>query len=182
MTSQTPKRQTHPATQTRTSFREVIPPNDTGMRSRIIRGITRRRANFIAGPYTHSFISGIYSSSLCLGQVFEDAATAAGLESLRERERNLYVISQSIGRDGSVFRCHALQEVLAQRPRMDFEKSPRMVTSNDPVPRKTITINPDDPHSMSQLLRLLEWQVDKHIDDRRYVSPISNGRNGLNYC
>jgi len=34
-------------------------------------------------------------------------------------------------------------------------------------------INPDDPPSISQLLQLLEWQLDKHIDDNRYVSPIT---------
>ena len=34
-------------------------------------------------------------------------------------------------------------------------------------------VDPDDPRSMSQLLRLLEWQLDKHISDTRYVLPIT---------
>ena len=32
-----------------------------------------------------------------------------------------------------------------------------------------ITINPDDPHTMSQLLQLLEKQLDKHINDTGYA-------------
>ena len=29
----------------------------------------------------------------------------------------------------------------------------------------------DDPHSLSQLLRLLETRLDRHIDHNRYASP-----------
>ena len=33
--------------------------------------------------------------------------------------------------------------------------------------------NPDDPDSMSQLVQLLEMQLDEQIDDNRYVSFIA---------
>lgn len=45
-------------------------------------------------------------------------------------------------------------------------------------------INPDGPLSISQLppSRLLEWQLDKHIEDSRYVSliTINGNRRGAN--
>lgn len=41
--------------------------------------------------------------------------------------------------------------------------------------------NPDDNHSVSQLLRLLEGRLDKHVDDIRYVSiTTQHGREGGN--
>jgi hypothetical protein len=52
---------------------------------------------------------------------------------------------------------------------MDSESLPRTVVSDDPGSKKTIKINLNDPHAMSQLLRLLEKQLDKHIDDHRYA-------------
>jgi hypothetical protein len=52
---------------------------------------------------------------------------------------------------------------------MDSENFPRTVVSNDPGSNKMITISLDDPRSMSQLLWLLEKQLDKHIDDNRYA-------------
>ena len=45
---------------------------------------------------------------------------------------------------------------------------PHAAAPNDPGP-KMITISPDDPHSMSQLLQLLEKQLNKHIDDNGYA-------------
>jgi hypothetical protein len=52
---------------------------------------------------------------------------------------------------------------------MGSKSLPRTVVSNDPDSKRTITINLDDPYSMSHLLRLLEKQLDKHIDDSRYA-------------
>jgi hypothetical protein len=52
---------------------------------------------------------------------------------------------------------------------MDSESLPRAVVSNDSSSKTAITINPDDPHSMFQLLRLSEKQLDKCIDDNRYA-------------
>ena len=52
---------------------------------------------------------------------------------------------------------------------MDSESLPRTVVSNGPGSKKTIMVNLDDPHAMSQLLRLLEKQLDKHINDHRYA-------------
>ena len=58
---------------------------------------------------------------------------------------------------------------LAPWPRMDSENLRPTVASNNSGPTRTITINPDDPQSMSLLVRLLEKQLDKHIDDIKYV-------------
>ena len=52
---------------------------------------------------------------------------------------------------------------------MDSKSSPRTVVSTEPNSKKTMTINLDDPLSMSHLLRLLEKQLDKYIDDSRYA-------------
>jgi len=50
----------------------------------------------------------------------------------------------------------------------------RIIASNDPSPGEiTNMINPDGPPSISQLLQSLEWQLEKHIDDNRYVWPIT---------
>jgi len=50
------------------------------------------------------------------------------------------------------------------------------VVSNDPGPRETAMTNPDGLHSMSQLLQLLEREVDKQLDDSRYASSIATKR------
>ena len=52
---------------------------------------------------------------------------------------------------------------------MDSKNLPHTVVSNGPGSKKTITVNLDDPRAMSQLLQLLEKQLDKHIDDKRYA-------------
>jgi len=39
-------------------------------------------------------------------------------------------------------------------------------------------LNLDEHPSVSQLLRLLEGQLDKHVDDCRYVSPITAKHDG----
>jgi len=43
----------------------------------------------------------------------------------------------------------------------------RAVVSDNPATKATVVINPDDPHPISQLLRLLETQLDNHIVDIR---------------
>lgn len=60
--------------------------------------------------------------------------------------------------------------------RTKFKNLRRTVVSNDPATKATAVINPDGVHSVSQLLRLLETQLDKHIDDIRYVSSITTKR------
>ena len=54
----------------------------------------------------------------------------------------------------------------------------RTVIPNDPTTKEIVTINMDDPHLVSQLLRLLEGQLDKHIDDCKYVSSITAKHDG----
>ena len=49
----------------------------------------------------------------------------------------------------------------------------RRLAANDPAPKETLMIDMDDPHAMSQLLRVLERQLDKHIDDSRYAPAIT---------
>ena len=76
--------------------------------------------------------------------------------------------------------CHASQETqlpaLSARPRT-YSGSPRhTILANDPCCEGTAMINTDDPHLMSQLLRLLETQLDKHVDACRYASPITAKR------
>ena len=48
-------------------------------------------------------------------------------------------------------------------------KPPRLVNSDGPCHRGVVMVKPDDPLSMSQLLRFLEWQLDRHIRDGGYV-------------
>ena len=55
-------------------------------------------------------------------------------------------------------------------PRTKSKNHRRTVVSNDPTTKATAVTRPDDARSVSQLLRLLEAQLDKHIDDIRYVS------------
>jgi len=57
---------------------------------------------------------------------------------------------------------------------MKATKSPRKVVSGNPSPSKTRATNRDDDESksISQLLQLLESQLDRHIDDNRYASLI----------
>jgi len=72
-------------------------------------------------------------------------------------------------------------ETLASMPRTK-KNHRRTVASNDPTTKATAVASPDDAHSVSQLLRLLEAQLDKHIDDIRYVSSITTKhcRHGTN--
>ena len=60
--------------------------------------------------------------------------------------------------------------------KLKSKKLRRTVVSGNPAPKTATTI---DPHSISELLHLLEGQLGKHIDDiRRYVSCISTKRAG----
>jgi len=52
---------------------------------------------------------------------------------------------------------------------MNSENLRPTLASNDSGPMKTTTINLDDLRSMPLLLRLLEKQLDRHIDDNEYV-------------
>ena len=62
---------------------------------------------------------------------------------------------------------------------------PRELQPSPPTPSpQTIPagmVDTGDPHSVSQLLRLLENLLDKHIEDRRYASSVTircSGRGG----
>ena len=43
------------------------------------------------------------------------------------------------------------------------------VASTKPNSTKAMTINLDDPHSISLLLRLLDMQLDKYVNAKKYV-------------
>lgn len=60
---------------------------------------------------------------------------------------------------------------LAPRPRMKSESLAQTIVSDDPGTERAVAINPEDLRSLSQLLWLFERQLDRCIDDRRYVSP-----------
>ena len=62
---------------------------------------------------------------------------------------------------------------LASRPRMNSGNLRPTVASNDPGPAWTMKTDPDDPRSMPFLLRLLEKQLDKYIDDIKYVWSVT---------
>ena len=61
-------------------------------------------------------------------------------------------------------------------PRTKSKNLRRTIVSNDPTTKVTASINPNGAHSVSQLLRLLETQLDKHMDDIRYASSITTKR------
>ena len=73
---------------------------------------------------------------------------------------------------------HAPRETPTSIPAMKSKNLRRTLVPNNPT-TKAVAIKPDDPHSMSQLLRLLEGQLDKHIDDCRYVTTITVECDGL---
>ena len=64
-------------------------------------------------------------------------------------------------------------ETLASMPRTKSKNHRPAAVSNDPTTKAAATTSPDESRSVSQLLRLLEARLDKHIDDIRYVSSIT---------
>ena len=66
-------------------------------------------------------------------------------------------------------RNHIPRQLLPSRPHMGSENLRHNVASNESDSTKAMTINLGDPHSMSLLLRLLEKQLDKHIDNNKCV-------------
>ena len=67
-------------------------------------------------------------------------------------------------------------------PRTKSKNHRHTVVSNDPTTKATAVAGSDDARSVSQLLRLLEARLDKHIDDIRYVSSMTtkHDRQGAN--
>ena len=76
------------------------------------------------------------------------------------------------GRNGARCTLPPSRGAFVQRLHLNSGDLPCTTTSNDLGPAETATANPDDLHSMSQLLELLERKLDKHIDESRHVSPI----------
>ena len=52
---------------------------------------------------------------------------------------------------------------------MDSENHSKTAAPNDPSSKNRITIDPGDFRSVSQFLRLLEKQLDKHLGDNGYA-------------